>query len=108
MKKVSANYDILLESSKWRKLPAEPQKPDAVISLTGLLSQGYTVVPDKRAAFGFFIMHKGKILEPDITLHEVDCTRLPFAVGTDIYLGEEDNGDINSGFDNIQGCVIKL
>jgi len=77
------------------------------ITLTGILDQGYTIVHNKKAAFGFLVKYKGKLYEPNMTLHAVKLQ--PEEEGEEIYMPiqavHHDQG--SGGFDDIQALVIE-
>jgi len=77
-------------------------KSPGIITLTGLLDPQVTIVKSKKSAFGFYIKYKGKLFEPDISLHEVispngDIEHTPFF-----------NEDIGHGTINVQATYIKF
>lgn len=80
-------------------------KSSAVISLTGILDKRFKIVEDDKYAFGFYLVYQGKKYEPDITLHEEIS---PGITNVEPLILKEDDNFTASGFNNIQGSIIKL
>jgi hypothetical protein len=79
-------------------------KPSAVITLTGILDKRFKVVEDPNAPLGVYLVYNGKKYEPDLSLHEVLGGR---CIDGDVAYFDDD-GFTASGFESIDGSIIKL
>jgi hypothetical protein len=80
-------------------------KPSVIVSLTAIYDSRFKVVKSDDSSMGYYIKYKGKLFEPDITLHEVLDKN---TTNGDAYM-DYDESDIGiSNPINVQGSIIGL
>ena len=81
-----------------------PVMKNTIITLSAQLAPEFVLVNNKNSAFGFVVSYKGKIYEPDMTLHEItDSSKSHYQTSGEAFISDE--GCV--GFVNTQGHVLK-
>lgn len=75
-----------------------------IINLSGVLDEGFKVIPKKGSAFGFVVEYKGNTYEPNLSLHLIEnSSKHNYSVSTRNFVSFDDH---SNGFENVQGHFI--